>query len=293
MASDPDAAYHMEVQVKHAIYCELKAAAADARILDHQGPRRIFGTRDITTEENRYLPDSWGALVQLSFQVQEKSSLTPGIALKTLVDSAPSGLRLGPALIGQSYQTGIGGTLSSENITYDKYNAFYTARDLAIPINRASSCYSRPENILGDHPSSSSPFVDASNLGIRAWVTRAVRVLQYHSSSHKAADETDGPLGSSSGPTASDASTYSNKFTIVSSANVAPTWNLIKVGTSTSPLFDTSRTRTHELIITLGPGALPRSKTSLGSPVLSGPSEAVINSHLASQIGSAVANALR
>jgi hypothetical protein len=74
-----------------------------------------------------------------------------------------------------------------------------------------------------------------------------------------------------------DTVTYEIKFVIVSSGNVTPTWKLVKVSANTSgTFFSTGRTRTHDLIITIGPqGAVS------------------LQAHFASQIGNAVANANR
>jgi hypothetical protein len=62
------------------------------------------------------------------------------------------------------------------------------------------------------------------------------------------------------------------KFIIVSSGNATPSWKLVRVTSNTgAPLFNVGRTRTHDLIITIGPSNLNTS-----------------NAHLASQIGAAV-----
>jgi hypothetical protein len=64
----------------------------------------------------------------------------------------------------------------------------------------------------------------------------------------------------------------------VSNGSITPTWKLVKLSANTgsNPLFATGRTRTHDLIITMGPET-----------------EQTANAHLASQIGNAVANANR
>jgi hypothetical protein len=68
------------------------------------------------------------------------------------------------------------------------------------------------------------------------------------------------------------------KFVIVSNGNVTPTWKLLRVSANTgsAPLFGLGRTRTHDLIITIGP-----------------PNAATASTHLASQIGNAVSNGNR
>lgn len=62
------------------------------------------------------------------------------------------------------------------------------------------------------------------------------------------------------------------KFIVVTSGNATPSWKLVRVtANNASPLFSVGRTRTHDLIITVG----PRNANAT-------------NAHLASQIGAAV-----
>jgi hypothetical protein len=299
---DPDAIYHMEVQVKHAIYCELKRAAIDARGLPWHD-RLQYGTK-VSTEADIPFPDNWGVQITLTLQADEKSALTPGLSLKTPLHNAPVNFRgetigatgllaaitYGPASIMQSYSLGLGGTLSSQNVRYDKYNFYYTARDLTEPFTEGSSCVTGVPHILGPK-TTSSPFVDASNLGIHEWLLSAIRVIDYHRSSREATSGEGTPTGGAT----SDSSNYDNKFTIVSDATVSPTWNLVRIGTPTAPLFDANRTRLHELLMTVGPGTFKLEKAARGKQIVRAvlPSESARESHFASQIGSAVANAIR
>ena len=84
--------------------------------------------------------------------------------------------------------------------------------------------------------------------------------------------------GGGGGGSAPDTLTIEIKFIIVTSGNVTPTWKLLRVSANTgsSPLFALGRTRTHDVIITIGPNNTPTQ-----------------NTHLASQIGNAVGNANR
>jgi hypothetical protein len=77
------------------------------------------------------------------------------------------------------------------------------------------------------------------------------------------------------GSNAPDTISIEIKFIIVSSGNVTPTWKLLRISANagSAPLFGMGRTRTHDLIITIGPNNLTTA-----------------NTHLASQIGNAVAN---
>ena len=287
-SADPFATAHLELQIKRAIFCELRKGALEARRLNSN--QYTYRNVNVTSANDLPLPDSWGAQVTLTLTVDEKSTLTPNVSLKNPI--AP--VAVFGQNVAQSFATTFGGAASSENVRYDKYSYYYTASDLIKHAGPADICGVPPTNLLGP-PSSSSPFVSASNLGISEWLPSAIAVTDFQRSSRATANGEGAPLGSS-GSFASDSITYDNKFVIVTDANMAPTWNLIRVGTGTSPLLDANRTRTHELLITVGPGSTTTQtdpKTGKKRLVSVGPSSAAINSHLASEIGSAVATAIR
>lgn len=135
-----------------------------------------------------------------------------------------------------------------------------------IPDGPNSVCNADPfVSQLGWIPDSSSPFILEGNLGIEDWLFGAIMTnLFLHS-----AGLPKGAAGSGPKP---DTVAYEVKFVIVSNGNVTPTWKLVNVSANTSgTFFFAGRTRTHDLIITIGPNDT-RS----------------IYSHLASQIGQAV-----
>lgn len=274
-ATNPNATVDMERQIKNAIWCELKRGTADARGLPR--PARFVNGKQVSNAEDEYMPDSWGVLIQLTLQADEKSSLAPGATLKY------------PA---QSFSLGLGGGASSQNVHYHKYNYYYSVRDLAQP-TIGSTC--DPNFDLGPK-TTSSPFVNASNLGIREWLKAAVQVIDFHRSSRAALDGEGVPLGAPG--TQSDSSQYDNKFVVITDASIAATWNLVRVSTPSTPLLDVSRSRTHELLMTLAPGttSFQTAKDSRGRTVVRtvhAPSPAAIEAHNAALIGSAVANAIR
>ncbi|MGB9368154.1 MAG: hypothetical protein WCE79_19290 [Xanthobacteraceae bacterium] len=280
-------AARMEMQIKRAIFCELRRGAVEARRINTV--RNTFRGKNVTTADDIPLADSWGAQVSLTITADEKSTLTPSLLLKNPL--APAAVFGEP--VAQSYTTAIGGALSSQNVRYDKFDFYYTVADLVNHAGPGDGCHGDPPAIQGS-PSTSSPFVNPTQLGIFEWLPGAVAVTTYQRSS-RAALSGEGPaLGGDS--FSSDAITYSNKFVIISSANVAPVWDLVRVGTGTSPLFDANRTRTHELLITIGPGSFKlETEKSTGRKriVSTGPSRSARDSHFASQIGSAVATAVR
>jgi hypothetical protein len=285
--ADSLATAHMELQIKTAIFCELRAGAIEARRLNW-GQRYTYRNRNVTSAADIPLPDTWGAQVTLTLTADEKGSLTPSVLFKDPIAPARS---FGTS-VAQSFTLGLGGTLSSEGIRYDKYTFYYTAHDLIENAGPDDICHVRPA-ILGA-PSTSSPFVDGRYLGIREWLPQAVAVTDFQRSSRASATGEGAPLGSS-GSFTSDAITYDNKFVIVSEGSFTPTWNLLRIGTGTTPLLDLNRTRNHEILITIGPGTATTTvdkKTGKAKLVNTGPSSAAINAHLASEIGSAVANAI-
>lgn len=80
--------------------------------------------------------------------------------------------------------------------------------------------------------------------------------------------------GGGGGGTAPDTLSIEIKFIIVTNGNVTPTWKLLRVSANTSgSLLSLGRTRTHDVIITIGPN-----------------NQQTLNTHLASQIGNAVSN---
>jgi hypothetical protein len=285
---DSDVSYassNMQKQIKLEIFCELRRGAILARKL--LPADRSYRGRRVTTVEDLTLPDSWGAQVAMTIMADEKTGLSPGITFNTPMEA---GRAVGQTF-GQSFAFGLGASASSQNIRSDKTNFYYTFGDLINDANPSDNCSKPPKIILGP-PTHSSPFVDATKLGIQEWLVDAAAVTNFQRSSRASENGQGPPLGD-----ASDSATYSNKFVIVTGVNATPIWNLVRVSTSNSPLIDLSRTRTHELIITIGPGDPTLRRDGQPAPLYArrnyAPSQSAINSHLASQIGSAVANAIR
>jgi len=291
-AEDTDATQHMEMQIKRAIFCELRDAVWLAR--QKYQVQNYSGRQVVTTKEDQPVPDSWGAQITLTFTVDETSKLNPGISL--IKPFKP------PAATTESFAWGLGGTLSSDANRIDKYDTFYTIAEIANVYSKNNVCDVPPVALLGK-PSSSSPFVVLSDLGIREWLPAATAVSGFLRSSRAAANGEGAPLGTA-GSLASDSISYDIKFIIVTDANVTPVWKVVRFTTPSSPAFlDTNRTRTHDLLITIGPGATTTVKDANGKTVKDangipvtrtvGPSASASNSHLAQEIGNAVAAALR
>lgn len=284
--SDPYVTGRMEMQIKQAIFCELRQGAVDARALNKE--TYTYKNKDVTSADDIALPETWGAQVTLTLTADEKSALTPNVMLKypLLPDKAYG------SSVSQNFNMGFGATASSQNVRYDKFSFYYTMHDLIDYAGPDDTCHHRP-SLLGD-PTFSSLFVDGRQLGIREWLPQATAVTMFQRSSRVNLSGEGKVLGAS-GSFTPDAITYDNKFVIITDGSATPTWNLMKIGTGSTPLIDFNRTRTHELLITIGPGdgqVLTDPKTKKKIFLVGGPSAAAASAHLASEIGSAVSAAI-
>jgi hypothetical protein len=305
---DPDATEHMEKQIKYAIFCELREAVTYTR--GPLGPHDQYFSDGKPQQDEGTLPLNWGAQVTLTFTIDESTKLAPGVSLKTPMHNAPvnfagetigatgalAAVTYGPLSFMQSYAFGLGGVLSSAANRIDTFDTYYSIKELAV-FNPDLEICTHPPAIKEFGPqSNSSPFLVRSNLGIKEWLPQAVSSSNFLRSS-RIAETGVGPRVPF-GNFAADTISYHIKFTVVSSINATPTWNLVRVATTSNPLVDTGRTRTHELLITIGPGADSKgagskpAATPRGAPVLS-PSSEAFAVHQAQLIGNAVANALR
>jgi hypothetical protein len=294
--TDPDATQHMEAQIKKAIYCELRDAVKNVK--KDESVVHYFHMKQVKQQDDAALPDSWGAQVTFSLEVDEKTAISPGVSLKTPMHAGATNFQ--GELIGatgllsavtypfvstaQSYAFGLGGTLSSQTQRTDKFNSYYSVAYLNKTYGEKGICNDPPD--LGP-PSTSSPFLVISKLGIKDWLSNSVYVDNILASS-------SGGGGDSSFK--SDSISYEIKFIVVSDGNLSPSWNLVRVSANAgnTPLFDMSRTRTHDLLITIGPGKTETQTASNGKQVQKTvPSQSTANSHLAAEIGLAVANAIR
>ena len=229
--------------------------------------RSVASPSKLTPLAKGPIPLDWIAQISLSFQVDESSALSPGVTLNTTLPNAVK--VFGPqssVSVSQSRSVGFGGTLSSTATRIDKFDPSYSVRYLMIPDGPNSACTSDPfVTQLNWIPDSSSPFILEGNLGIEDWLFGAILTdLFLHSA--------DLPKGGTGGAQKPDTISYEVKFVIVSNGNVTPTWKLVNISANTSgTFFSTGRTRTHDLILTIGPN-----------------DTTTIYSHLASQIGQAV-----
>jgi hypothetical protein len=285
----------IEFEVKKHVFCELSRAVQYVNVVPvDTGPT----PNKLSRFAKGPIPLDWIAQISLSFQVDESSGLTPGVTLNRVLPNAVN--VFGPGSSGtvttaQSRTLGFGGTLSSTATRIDKFNPSYVVSYLMKPLGPGSVCHKEndPFRKLGWEPASSSPFIVEGDLGIQDWLfgamlTNVLIPSQLGPAGAKAKARAaggggagggggggGGAGGGSGGGPKPDAVSYEVKFVIVSSGNVTPAWKLVNISANTSStFFSTNRTRTHDLIITIGPDD---TRTQF--------------SHLASQIGQSVSGA--
>jgi hypothetical protein len=280
----------MEFEIRKRIFCELR----DAVQAVNEIPWEVDG------KSKPVLPADWGANVAISLQVDESSAISPGVSLNTpmhngivnfageylgpttvtgagLLTAAPATQTFGPLAMAQSYAFGLGGTLSSTATRIDKFNAFWPVGYLMQRVKDSSKfvCAEDPFLAKGISSVSSSPLT--SDLGIKEWLEGVMmgnRLLPSVDVPQNFAGGGTSPKGSKSSGGASSpikqADTVSEeiKFVIVSNGNVTPAWKLVRVSANNnSTLFATGRTRTHDLIITIGPVNETSASTFLASQI--------------------------
>jgi hypothetical protein len=241
-------AAQIEFAIKRQVYCDLKDAVREVQKLGvERGPN---------IKQKGLIPENWGAQVSLTLQVDGASELNPGVTA------------INPLRGAEVFNLNLGGTLSSTATRTDKFDPYWTIAYLMIPDTPRSVCVEGNEDPFGDfgvRTAKSSPLI-RSDLGIEDWLMGAMIVNSLINQDNE---------GIEAKHKKDDAVTYEIKFVIVSSGEVTPIWKLLRVTANNRvPFFKTGRTRSHDLIITIGPQT---SQTD--------------NTHLASQIGNAVSNA--
>ncbi|CCJ08477.1 hypothetical protein [Methylocystis sp. SC2] len=269
---------------------------------------------------------NWSSLMHFKFTFDTLGSFNPGVTFHTpnlplahiwhapdLLEDQTMTL---PRNVGQSYDFGLGAGVSADAVRVEDVEFFYPFnKDFWLTAERDSGegCY----RIGG--------FTIGNDLKLREWLddvlepikrcafigvparreSTVVPILGYDIGSDSDDEGLCPPefikeLGYSKD---NPIKTFSHdvSFIVEFSASATPTWNLVRISTSSAPLFAARRKDTFELIITLGS---PDTETVIARkekgdrshflPVTSiRPSQSMINRDLSMQIGSAVRDALR
>jgi hypothetical protein len=211
--------------------------------------------------------NKWAVQVTLNLNIIESSSLTPGVSYNNIYRN---GITTFPGATSvttpQSLSLGASATGSVTATRNDTLNMFFTVRELLYSLDsRGLSC------IPSHHPNASL-FLE-SDLKIYDWLDAAMLINRNSAVDYNA---------NAAAQAGKNGITHDIKFEIVSSGSLNPQWKLVRFTGNTSPaLLAASRDRVQELIITFGPAE----KGMLAA--------AAANSHLATQTGSAVSQAIQ
>lgn len=270
------------------VQCEVKTAV-QFLILDDmeqaKAPEVIRAEKAHGLKTGRQLSwlDQWAAQVTLTLTIDEKGTANPGVALNTPLPTAVTSFPGLPSVTtAQSFSLGFGGTASADAtrketlawlIDFKKFTdqaSLRKAKVLKDEFERTgiSPCYQ--ENSI---------FIE-SDLKLREWLYAAtLSAFQQRGQVTNFAQSILAEAKASK----KDVISHEITFVILYGGNITPTWKLVRVSANTgsAPLFSAQRTKTQDLIITLGP-----QQAGTLSP-------AAQNTILASQIGIAVANAIR
>jgi len=235
--------------------------------------------------------NKWGAQSILTITVDEKSSLNPGVTFTPPM--APAVTQFPPNLTvttPQSFSLGLGASASADAtrketlswlIDFKRFtdkNSLARARVLRDQIYElAAISGGEPVAMLCNQQHGT---LVQGDLKLKEWLYAATTPTFVRNG--VASDYAKG-LQAEAKASKKDVIAHEITFVILYSGNITPSWKLLRVSANTGsqPLLGAQRSRTQDLIISMGPLAE------------TGPSQAQQNAALASQIGIAVANAIK
>jgi len=259
--------------VQHAILEDI-AQATDSYVVSFEKAHGLKPGRKLA------FLDTWAAQATLTLTVDEKSALSPGVSLNTPMPTAVTTFPHSAAVsTPQSFSLGLGATGSADATrkeTLALYIDFKKFTDKA-SIAKAKLMKDQPGGVDSPCNLPSGIFIQ-SDLKLKEWIADAMlpayvnRGVDYGQA-----------LAAEEKISKKDVISHEITFVILYGGNITPTWKLVRVSANTGslPLFSAQRTKTQDLIITMGP---PQDGTL---------STAAQNTILAAQIGQAVANAIR
>ncbi len=185
---------------------------------------------------------TWGAQFTFLLTVDEKSALNPGLALVTPLQTATTTFAGGATVASmQSFMFGFGGTASTEATRIDTQQRFYPLTDFLLKRPRYDN--GRTDRSCLSKVGETGLLFVQSDTGFRDDLRAFVAPLYSLTADQPAKGQPGTVVGMS----------HNLKFEIVTSGNVTPTWKLVRVSTTSNPLFSVSRDRQQQVIITLGP----------------------------------------
>jgi hypothetical protein len=242
----PGHAVLMVQAIVQSVHCEMGNALKDVRNYDLETARKHH-QKPITDFLLR-----WGTEMTLTLTIDEKSSLAPNLTWMP-----PS-----PANAVFTLGAGLGG--SADATRTEKMSFYYLVPTLL----------NEPYCATGVQQGDDNSLLVRSDLKLKEWLQDYLGAI--------GTKEGQAPVAAN-GALKDTVLSHDIKFDITTSGNITPSWKLIRANINpTGSFFSTSRDRTHDLAITLGPGS-PTGFIGNAAPTASA----------ANQIGNAVASSIQ
>jgi hypothetical protein len=255
------------------VKCELRSAVLRAIAYDKANATEQLAQKGLPNtpkqlDKERRIKwlESWSAKLTIKLVVDEKGTLNPGVSFTKLYPSALTVFSNKTTLsTPQSASLGLGGLLSSQATRTETVDYFFVFKSDFI--DKEKQFANRPDQCI----ESGGILVD-SDLKIQDWLDAATFPFYLPNN-----------VGANSAPP--DVLSHETAFVLTTSGNITPSWKLVNVSANqAASLVSAGRTDTGDLIVTIGPGAAPKSKT---------PSQVVQQAHFVSQINSAFSASLK
>lgn len=238
------------------VQCEIRWAVINQIERDQRGD---YGARKLAWFER------WNALIDLNLRIEDALSFNPGVSLKTpnWVDASVGLGDYGRTrVVQQSYNLGFGGVVTYSASREDKVQFAYPFSQFLYDTKfvERESCYNiggvainadlKIDDWLDDVL---EPIRKCAFLGMPSEGEPSIPLLNSQVPLTQACRETDFSKLALGDPIKS----ISHKITFILTfdVNATPSWNLVRVATTSSRLFDANRKDTSELLMTFGPPA--------------------------------------
>jgi hypothetical protein len=286
---DPQDTQTMVDAVVSDVQCEVQSGI-QFLILDDLDAARVSRALGKDQKPSLAWLRSWGAQITLTLTIDEKSSINPGLSLTKILPNAINSFSNGAVTTGQNFSLGIGATGSADGTRKETlswlidFKKFTDDRSLAVAKIERDRLYQAAResgsSTISSPCSNRNGILIQSDLKLREWLYAVMLPAFVRDGIHP--DYADS-LTAEAALTKKDVISHEITFVVLYGGNVTPAWKLVNVSTNQGSqlLFSAQRTRTQDLLITMGPAA--------GGAL----SQAAQNTTLASQIGLAVGNALR
>ena len=246
------------------------------------GILRALARDDLLAEQSKTAPklkwlEDWSALATLTLTAEDMSSFNPNLTYTDILSNNIREFPNGNVTSARSFSLGASASVSADGTRTDKVNFFFVFKDfLANPANHNDLVTNL--TIPCEHQ---SPVLLESHLKLDDWIDQALYPVITNANL--------APVGYNS-PTS--VISHEVNFVIKASGSVTPVWKLVPVSFNTGalPFLQANRNQTDDLTITLGKAVIP---AEAGVQASATPSTEVLFSHLASEIGTAVATATR